>query len=1017
MKEFHPFRLDVADQSLWRDDQRIHLTPKAFAILSYLVARAGRLVTQNELLEAHWPDTFVQPEVLKSQILDIRGALGDRPKDPLFIETVPRRGYRFIAEVRDQEAAAQPVATPAAAAPALAPAAPSATIVGRERSLDELRACLQRAAGGERQIVFVTGEQGMGKTTLVEAFLQQAGASGIQFARGQCLEGFGMVKEPYYPVLEAMGQLSRGNQREVLARVLEGQAPTWLMQLPALLRPEHRETLQRELLGATRERMIREMCEALESLTQESTLILLFEDLHWTDHSTVDLIGAIAHRRSPARLLLIGTYRPVDLVLARHPLKQVAHSLKAHRLSREIAVSALGEEEIAEYLSRQAALGTEQLAPWIQKQTEGNPLFMVTVIEHLLELGHIARNPEAWEVVTPLDQVEVSVPDTLRQMIEIHIEGLSPREQLMLEAASVHGSVFSATVTAAALNFEADDVEDACQNLAQQNHIVRMAEAEHLPHGTFSQRFEFVHAVFRNVFYHRLTPARRAKLHRRIGEAIESAHPGDRAEFAAGLAGHFEQCGDWPRTLEYLSLASKIALRRFDYREAVIILEHELSVAGRLQEPQRTRAEVRALYGLSILQHALLANSRSNLEKLAEKAAACGALAEQMHALTALTLIRASEDCRACGPMLEHLESVAAQQSDPVARAESRALAISFRVSLFGWDDGLAKAHAAELAFVRETGDRIATANLTMDHGYLQWESSQYAACCRGARESFPVLLESGRLLRYLHGRDLLACNLVFLGQLGEALDILEESIDNARKNEAQQRLLMTTVFKAWVHLIVMDYQGVREMCSRVLPLLTHSFMLDRRYIAERLDSAAELGMGNHEAALNKMLALRDAIDRRPVNLSWYWRMPLQLDITEAWLASGNLAQARAEANRSLDVTLAAADRTWQELAWEGSARVALLQEDRTRAERDLEKALAAMQGFDVPLAAWRVHATAASVFREDSGRRRQHLESARAVVQRIAASLESRPALRQTFLSAPTVADLIQVRAASTST
>src|SRR5215471_18555823 len=105
MKVFPPFRLDAADQSLWRGDQRVPLTPKAFAVLNYLVERAGRLVTQTELLQTLWPDTFVQPEVLKSQILDVRAALGDRPKDPLFIETVPRRGYRFIAPVRESSRA------------------------------------------------------------------------------------------------------------------------------------------------------------------------------------------------------------------------------------------------------------------------------------------------------------------------------------------------------------------------------------------------------------------------------------------------------------------------------------------------------------------------------------------------------------------------------------------------------------------------------------------------------------------------------------------------------------------------------------------------------------------------------------------------------------------------------------------------------------------------------------------------------------------------------------------------
>ena len=119
MKEFHPFRLDAADQSLWRDGQRVPLTPKAFSVLQYLVDRAGRLVTQAELLDALWPKTFVQPEVLKSQILDVRNALGDRPKNPLYIETVPRRGYRFVAHVFDVESADR--TSPAASAVAVRP--------------------------------------------------------------------------------------------------------------------------------------------------------------------------------------------------------------------------------------------------------------------------------------------------------------------------------------------------------------------------------------------------------------------------------------------------------------------------------------------------------------------------------------------------------------------------------------------------------------------------------------------------------------------------------------------------------------------------------------------------------------------------------------------------------------------------------------------------------------------------------------------------------------------------------
>src|SRR5271166_2374057 len=110
-KEFPPFRLDTVNECLWRhqdggDDERIRLTPTAFAMLHYLVERAGRRVTQDELLEALWPDTFVQPEVLKSHILNVRSALGDHPKNPKFIETLPKRGYQFIAPVQEDAASA-----------------------------------------------------------------------------------------------------------------------------------------------------------------------------------------------------------------------------------------------------------------------------------------------------------------------------------------------------------------------------------------------------------------------------------------------------------------------------------------------------------------------------------------------------------------------------------------------------------------------------------------------------------------------------------------------------------------------------------------------------------------------------------------------------------------------------------------------------------------------------------------------------------------------------------------------
>src|SRR5271163_42802 len=269
MVEFHSFRLDTGNQCLWqrqnleenRDDIRISLTPKTFAVLQYLVEHAGRLVTQSELLDTLWPDTFVQPEALKNHILDIRAALGDDPRNPKFIATLPKRGYQFIAPTRraSQEESLEPG---------------SRRLVGRDTEVEELNRCLQMSMRNQRQIVFITGEPGIGKTALLDKFLCRTAKDfrDVRTIRGQCIEGYA-GKEAYYPVLEALGQLCSGPEREFVVRLLASRAPTWLVQFPGLIKTEQREILQREILGATRQRMLREIVDALDVIAADHPLL------------------------------------------------------------------------------------------------------------------------------------------------------------------------------------------------------------------------------------------------------------------------------------------------------------------------------------------------------------------------------------------------------------------------------------------------------------------------------------------------------------------------------------------------------------------------------------------------------------------------------------------------------------------------------------------------------------------------------------------------------------------------
>jgi predicted ATPase/DNA-binding winged helix-turn-helix (wHTH) protein len=592
MRRFGSFRLDTVNQCLWHGEARVALTPKAFGVLRYLVEHAGRLVTQDELLEELWPAIYVNPGVVRKYILEIRRALGDRLDALMFIETLPKRGYQFVAPVIDENAAGT------------LSAARTKRIVGREPALAELGGYLSRARRGERQVVFITGEPGIGKTTLADEFEHRAriDAPGIRIAHGQCVEGYGGL-EAYYPVLEALGQLFLGSEGESVVRVLAKQAPTWLVQFPALVNSKQRKMLERQILGATRERMLREIGEALETITSEEPLLLVLENLHWADASTIDFISAMARRRAPTRLMLIGTYRPAEVKSAEHSLEAVKQDLRVHQLCHEIALQPLKEVEVAEYLASEAGNGAipQGLGELVYRRTEGNPLYMVAVLEHMQDRGLIAVENGSWRIKTPLQKIDLQAPEDLRRMIELQIEGLSEGEQRVLEAATLEGvgrTRFSVASRAALIGMKPQAFEDLCEKLCRRHRIFRRAGSAEFPDGTISPCYEFVHTLYREVCYRRIAPGRRAQLHARMGQWAE-AHWVRLDEAAVVMASHFEEGGDWARAIKYLQLAAETAGRRFEPQQAADILGRALGLAKKLPEAEREEHELTILEKLA----------------------------------------------------------------------------------------------------------------------------------------------------------------------------------------------------------------------------------------------------------------------------------------------------------------------------------------------------------------------------------------------------------------------------------
>lgn len=165
------------------------------------------------------------------------------------------------------------------------------------------------------------------------------------------------------PILEARGRLCRALGGDQLIVLLHQQAPTWLVQMPMLLSATELAMLQRKVQGAARERMLREMGEAVQALTAECPLVLWLEDLHWSDASTLELLTLLARRRECARLLVLGTYRPVDMIVKEHPLRAVKQELQLHGLGAELPLGLLSEKQVAEYLGQRFVVGTQGTVP------------------------------------------------------------------------------------------------------------------------------------------------------------------------------------------------------------------------------------------------------------------------------------------------------------------------------------------------------------------------------------------------------------------------------------------------------------------------------------------------------------------------------------------------------------------------------------------------------------------------------------------------------------------------------
>jgi hypothetical protein len=542
-----------------------------------------------------------------------------------------------------------------------------------------------------------------------------------------------------------------------------------------------------------------------------------------------------------------------------------------------------------------------------------------------------------------------------------------------------------------------------------------------LPDAQVVQRYEFVHALYREVLYERQSPARRAMLHRRAAERIAELFAASLDGVAPELAHHFELGADWTRAVKYLRRGAEVAGKEGATLRAKVNLEHALTLAARLPPQDRVEAEVGILDALIGVSRALLSPALGDtVMLLRERAAKYGLIDVEVRALVEMAYPLAWSSSQRSLEVIDQALRLSERQRDPLMCARTRARCMVRRILVRGWDAEDAEACRAALADIRRLGTREDVAWDTIDTAWVDLASTGYRKVYRDTVESLAVLKEAGDEyghLNYTLARRLCELSggwsLTLLGEWGAALRELDAAVALAERNGDRHIGGLLLAVRCFAQVLAMDFAGAQAGCALVSPP-------DRplenfpRHFCLTVEGAAASGLGDHEGALERLLTVGEEMDRQPQLWDWYWRLFQRWTLADLWLARGELGRAREEGRLMVVGARATAERTWQGLAWDVNARIALAGDDPRQARDLIERGLAAVDGVEAPVAAWQIHATAAEACEAlgQTGSAEAHRNSSRDTVMRLAAaSLESYPASRQTFITSPAVARVLDPR------
>jgi tetratricopeptide (TPR) repeat protein len=874
--------------------------------------------------------------------------------------------------------------------------------VGRARELTRLSAALSRAAAGEGMTIAITGDAGMGKTALLDAFLhaRETLAMNALVCRGQSVEYSG-AGEAYMPVIDALAPMV-AHPGHGLHEIVRTHAPTWRSQFPGVYPSEETASTPR-----TPARLARELGDALSAAARSRPVVLILEDVHWADPSTAELLRHLAHRATRAALLIIVTCRAEEAAVARSPISQVLADLEARGVCDTIELTRLDEGSVRDYLKRRFGLGDflTPLASLLSKATEGQPLFLTSLVQLLIERSDLRRVGDEWRLATPAERLHLAIPRTVQAVIRRKLAALEEADRRLLQHASIEGQEFSTAVLSGLVGTDSATLEERLDVMARGSRIVTSVGPEQYPDGRWGARYQFAHALYQNVVYDDVSPTRRADLHRQVAERLAALHSGRTAPIAAQLARHFKDGRNWDPAFEYYVQAGDYSMTLSAGREAEGHYSEAIALANAEGTPIEPNRIARAHHKRAITR-VLLRNYLAALTDCEQALNAASKTGDEdllfdVRLNTAHTQLIAERIDEGIRTALDAERS--AEPPNGLKRLRYLHLDVQLKMGLGDLGQAALLGDSA-VTLARSLGDieRLLTSlgvRAQLYYHHAEYESALpylREVCSRGGDKR--RLADPRPMYTYLGSTVYLGLTLGELGHVSEGLATLQSALEIARSDGYVFWVPHLLSASGWIYGEIGALGDALQHAENAAAEAGNQDTETR--VESRLTLAlAYLRVRQFDRAAS-LLAEAEILTREKFGFAWLCRIHYATTAAEDALARGALVRATELAREGNALSLRYGVWKHVVLAERLLAEAAAAEHDWSRARAHIQQAIDTLTEHPVPILAWKVHAIAARIHRHRGldAEAAAALEQARDQVRQLSDRIQEEQ-LKATFL------------------